>query len=149
MSLAKFLKDGNLTDFLKGELIATSPSPTSAPISLPVSAPISPPASAPISPPASPVRDLKAKTDSLIQEATQNIESTINQKLNDAEQKLNKTFAETTKKKLDDVEKQMNMQVAKTLKDALNIETEVEEKSIYSDSAAWNLTKLISKYFEK
>ena len=27
MSLAKFLEYGNLTDFLKGELIATSPSP--------------------------------------------------------------------------------------------------------------------------
>lgn len=134
MSLAKFLEDGNLTDFLKEVLIAPSPSP---------------PASALISPPASPLRDLEAKTNILIQEATQNFESTINQKLNDAEQKLNKTFAETTKKKLDDVEKEMNMQVAKTLKDALNIETDVENESISPDSAAWNITKLISKYFGK
>lgn len=132
MSLAQFLEDGNLTDFLKGGLIATLPSL---------------PPSAPISPPPSPVRDLEAKTNSLIQEATQNFESTINQKLHDAEKKLNDKFTETTNLKLDNVKNQINEKVQLALNQAFSAKTEDEDESISPDDATWNITRKLINFF--
>lgn len=149
MSLAKFLKNGNLTDFLKGELIATSPS-------LLPSAPISPIASPSTSRSSSPVRDLEVKTKKIIEEATKHLDETITTKIKDAGQKLNDTFTKTTNIKLDEAKKQTIMQVETTLKDALltRTEDEVNKAKKKLDQAVTsfyneNTDKILKEEFDK
>lgn len=147
MSLAKFLEDGNLTDFLKGERIAISPSP-------PPIATISPLAKPSTSRSASP--DLEAKTNKIIEAATKHLDETITTKINDAEQKLNDTFTETTNIKLDDVENQINVKVATTLKAAFFTQTDDEVNNAkkkldqtFKDFYNENTDKILKEEFDK
>ena len=129
MSLAKFLEDGNLTDFLKGELIATSPSRSSSTSSSRSSSTSSSrSASASSSRSASPVRDLEAKTKSLIQEATENFESAINEKIKTANTELSNTIEKTTQTTLENVEQQINDKIKGKENETEDLLKKVENK---------------------
>lgn len=101
MSLAKFLEDGNLIGFLKGGLTATLPSPTP-------SAPISPPEGPSTSRSASPERYLETKTNDILEAATNKLNKTITEKIEDAKQKLNETITLNVQKKIDEAEEKLD-----------------------------------------
>ena len=114
MSLAKFLEDGDLTEFLKGDVFL-SPYPSRS-------------SSTSSSRSASPVRDLEAKPKSLIQEATENFESAISEKIKTANTELSNTIEKTTQTTLENVEQQINDKIKGKENETEDLLKKVEQK---------------------
>jgi len=138
MSLAKFLKDGNLTDFLKGELIATLPGPTP-------SAPISPPASPSTSRSSTPVKDLETKINEFIETATNQFDSTINEKIKDAEQKLNETITLNVQKKIDEAAAKLDEYASLYVDEKSKLENELVELAEKVKEDSYDVLKSYNK----